>query len=311
VRGGCVACHFTDEVAEIVGREKEKNGFGYRQKEIAECYMVMGGVAYYYSLMTPRESVTQNIDRLFFSHQGELRNEFSNLYRSLFKHSADYVTIVTALATKGKGLTRKQLLKLTKLNNNQKFTKTLEELEKCGFIRQYVPFDDTVRDILFQLTDAFTLFHFQYAAENKYQDESYWTNSLNSARYRAWSGIAFEMLCLNHIQQIKQALGISGIQSRACCWLSKNEEGERGAQIDLLIDRADQTINLCEMKFSRGEYEIDRSDDETLSRKIDTFMRQTKTRKSLMLTLVTSFGLKKNKYSGQVQRLVTLGDLFK
>lgn len=289
----------------------EKNGFGYRQKEIAECYMVMGGVAYYYSLMTPRESVAQNIDRLFFSHQGELRNEFTNLYRSLFKHSADYVTIVTALATKGKGLTRKQLLKLTKLNNNQKFTKTLEELEKCGFIRQYVPFDDTVRDILFQLTDAFTLFHFQYAAENKYQDESYWTNSLNSARYRAWSGIAFEMLCLNHIQQIKQALGISGIQSRACCWLSKKEEGERGAQIDLLIDRADQTINLCEMKFSRGEYEIDRSDDETLSHKIDTFMRQTKTRKSLMLTLVTSFGLKKNKYSGQVQRLVTLEDLFK
>jgi hypothetical protein len=195
--------------------------------------------------------------------------------------------------------------------NNQKFTKTLEELEKCGFIRQYVPFDDTVRDILFQLTDAFTLFHFQYAAENKYQDESYWTNSLNSARYRAWSGIAFEMLCLNHIQQIKQALGISGIQSRACCWLSKKEGGEREAQIDLLIDRADQTINLCEMKFSRGEYEIDRSDDETLSRKIDTFMRQTKTRKSLMLTLVTSFGLKKNKYSGQVQRLVTLEDLFK
>ena len=289
----------------------EKNGFGYRQKEIAECYMVMGGVAYYYSLMTPRESVAQNIDRLFFSHQGELRNEFANLYRSLFKHSADYVTIVTALATKGKGLTRKQLLKLTKLNNNQKFTKTLEELEKCGFIRQYVPFDDTVRDILFQLTDAFTLFHFQYAAENKYQDESYWTNSLNSARYRAWSGIAFEMLCLNHIQQIKQALGISGIQSRACCWLSKKEEGELEAQIDLLIDRADQTINLCEMKFSRGEYEIDRSDDETLSRKIDTFMRQTKTRKSLMLTLVTSFGLKKNKYSGQVQRLVTLEDLFK
>ncbi len=289
----------------------ESNGFGYRQKEIAECYMVMGGVAYYYSLMTPKESVAQNIDRLFFSSQGELSNEFNNLFHSLFKRSADHVTIVTALASKGKGLTRKQLLELTKLNNNQKFTNTLEELEKCGFIRQYIPFGDTVRDIIFQLTDAFTLFYFQYATENKYQDENFWTNSLNSARYRSWSGTAFEMLCLNHLQQIKQALGISGIQSRACCWLSKKEEEKRGAQIDLLIDRADQTVNICEMKFSRYEYEIDKSDDEVINRKIETFLEQTKTRKSLMLTLVTSFGLKMNKYSGQVQKVITLEDLFK
>lgn len=285
-------------------------GFGYRPKEIAECYMVTGGVAYYYSLMSPKESVAQNIDRLFFASHGELKTEFDNLYRSLFKHSGDHITIVTALATKGKGLTRKELLRHTKLNNNHKFTQTLVELEKCGFIRSYIAFGETKRDILYQLTDAFTLFHFHYAAANKYQDEAFWSNSINSPRYGSWSGYAFEVLCLNHLRQIKQALGISGVQSRACCWTSKRDEGKMGAQIDLLIDRADHTINICEMKFSKSEYEITKSDDENISNKVNAFIEQTKTRKSIMVTMVTSFGLKRNKYSGNVQRVITLEDLF-
>ena len=286
-------------------------GFGYREKEIAECYMVMGGVAYYYSLMNPGESVAQNVDRLFFSSHGDLRNEFENLYRSLFKKAGDHIAIVSALARKAKGLTRSRILQLTKLNNNNKFTRTLEELEKCGFIRSYIPFAETKRDILFQLTDAFTLFHFHYSTENKYQDEAYWTNSLNSGKYRAWSGYAFEMLCLNHIRQIKQTLGIAGIQSRPCCWSSKSGEDEDGAQIKLVIDRADQSINICEMKFSQTEYEITKADDYNFEHKLASFLSQTKTRKSLLLTLITSFGIKPGKYSGHVQCQLTLEDLFK
>jgi hypothetical protein len=273
--------------------------------------MVMGGVAYYYSLMNPKESVAQNIDRLFFLNNGELVNEFENLYRSLFKKAGDHITIVTVLAKKGKGLSRKQIIEQSRLNNNKKFTKTLEELEKCGFIRSYIPFGETKRDILFQLTDAFTLFHFHYIKENKYQDETFWTNSLNSGKYRAWSGYAFEILCLNHIRQIKQALGISGIQSRACCWSSKGDDSHKGAQIDLIIDRADQTVNICEMKFSRSDYEITKSEAEDLDNKLEIFLRQTNTRKSLMLTMITSFGIKPGNYSGRVQVQVTLEDLFK
>ena len=284
-------------------------GFGYRQKEIAECYMVMGGVAYYYSLMKPEESVAQNIDRLFFAENGELQNEFNNLYRSLFKKAGDHIAIVTAMASKAKGLTRKQILEATKLNNNKKFTKTIEELEKCGFIRTYIPFGETKRDTLFQLTDAFTLFHFHFSNTNKYRDESFWTHSLNSPRYRAWSGYAFEILCLNHISQIKKALGISGIQSRACCWMGKNND-DKGAQIDLVIDRADQTVNICEMKFSRSAYEITKSDDANFNNKLNIFLEQTLTKKSLMMTMITSFGIKPNKYSGNIQNQVIMEDLF-
>ena len=164
--------------------------------------------------------------------------------------------------------------------------------------------------MLFQLIDAFTLFHFNYSTANKYQNESFWTDSLNSPRYRAWSGFSFEMLCLNHVRQIKQALGISGIQSRVCCWLSKPEEGEKGAQIDLLIDRADNTVNLCEIKFSQAEYEITKTVADNINNKLERFVEQTKTRKSVILTTITSFGLKRNKYSGQIQRQLTFEDLF-
>ena len=286
-------------------------GFGYREKEIAECYMVMGGVPYYYSLMNAHESVAQNIDRLFFARHGELHGEFDILYRSLFKKADDHINVISAIAKRNKGLTRKQLLAMTKLNNNHKFTRTLEELEQCGFIRSYIPFEETKRDVLFQLTDAFTLFHFHYSNANKYQDEKFWSNSLNSPRYRAWSGYAFEMLCLNHVTQLKMALGIIGVQSRVCCWSSKEEKGHDGAQIDLLIDRADNTINICEMKFWRTEYIVSKADDDDFNNKMEAFIRQTGTKKSLILTLVTSYGVKPGKYSGQVQQQVTLRDLMK
>ncbi|MBQ9588385.1 MAG: ATP-binding protein [Bacteroidales bacterium] len=284
-------------------------GFRYGDKDVAECHMVMGGVAYYYSLMLPTESVAQNIDRLFFHSNGELSNEFENLYRSLFKKSGDHIRIVTALASKNRGLTRKQLIEITTLNNNNKLTKNLDELEKCGFIRSYTPFDGAKRDVLFQLIDSYTLFYFHFIKGNNYHDEQLWTHSLNSARYRAWGGYAFEMLCLNHIMQIKKALGISGIQSRVCSWIWKGDEENQGAQIDLLIDRADQTVNVCEIKFARAEYRITKSDYENIENKIETLLQHSKTKKSLMLTLITCFGLSVNQYSGRVQNQVTLADI--
>lgn len=283
--------------------------FGYSDKEIAECYMVLGGVPYYYSLLSPELSLAQNIDQLFFATQGQLRHEFDNVYRSLFKHAGDHIKVIKALAQCGKGLSRKQLLAETRLNNNSKFTETLDELEKCGFIRLYLPFGATKRDVLYQLVDAFSLFYLRFAVSNQYQAPSYWTHSLNSGQYRAWSGYAFEMLCLNHLEQIKRALGIAEIQCRACSWVSRGANGKQGAQIDLLIDRADQTINVCEMKFSRVAYALTKADSENLENKLDALVRETHTKKSLMLTMITSFGLAEGKYNGHIQRSLTVADL--
>ena len=150
----------------------------------------------------------------------------------------------------------------------------------------------------------FTLFHLRYVKGYRGQDENHWQNMIDSPSRRAWSGYSFEQLALHHIRQIKQKLGISGVQSDICGW-----KGD-GAQIDLLIDRRDQTINLCEMKFSQGEFEITKQYDERLRERAEMFRSVTKTRKALHQTFITTYGLKKNMYSGTVQSEVILDDLF-
>lgn len=287
-------------------------GFTYTRKQMAECYMATGGIPYYLSLMDKSMSLAQNIDRLFFSKNAALKEEFNDLYRALFKNASPHIAVVTALAAKGKGLTRTEIIKASGLADNGALSLVLEELEQCGFIRRYLPFSTQKslrkNGVLYQLMDFYTLFYFKFVRNNQYQDEHYWTSSLNSPGYRTWSGLSFEMLCLAHLPQIKNALGISGIQANACSWRSMS--GENGAQIDLLIDRKDDTINICEMKYSKGPFEIDKEYCTKLQGKLDTFTAETSTRKSLILTMVTSEGLKHNSYSDIVQKELVLDDLF-
>jgi len=229
--------------------------FGYSDKEIAEFYMAMGGIPYYMSLMDKQYSVVQNIDRLVFSPTGELRNEKDNLFRSLFRHSDDYVAIIDALSTKNRGLTRSEILSVTSLNNNAQFGKRMDELEKCNFIRRYEDYSNYQRQTVFQLIDPLCHFWNKIVAANKRKTTNFWSQSIGSPQYNTWAGLAFEMLCLNHVPQIKQALGISGIQTSVYSWRTPATV-EDGVQIDLLIDRADRCVNVCEIKFCREQYEM-------------------------------------------------------
>ena len=291
--------------------------FGYSRKQIAECYMVMGGIPYYMSMLDRSISLAQNIDQMFFADNAELANEFDDLYRALFRKSATHVAVVTALATKGIGMTRQELVSATDVTDNGLFSTILEELQQCGFIRAYEPFTNgratatqrQNRDTLFQLIDFYTLFYFKFVRNNRYRDPHFWSTSLNSAVHNAWAGLSFEMLCLSHVETIKQALGISGVQTLVCSWRSAEMSGN-GAQIDLLIDRKDETVNLCEIKFCNDEYAIDNDYEQRLRRKVNTFMAETKTNKSVILTMITTFGIKENKYSDMVQKRIVLNDLF-
>lgn len=291
-------------------------GFRLSTKQIAECYMVLGGVPFYLSKMDKGEGVAQNIDRLLFAEDGELHDEFQSLYNSLYKNATNHIKIVTALAVKGKGLTRQEILEKTKLADNGKFSLMLEELESCGFIRRYEPFmvpgngrnDRNSPDTLFQLVDAFTLFYFQVMKKADAHDAHYWTNNQNSHVYSTWCGLSFEMLCLNHVDQIKQALGISGITANVFSWFGKGKQ--RSAQIDMLIDRADKTINICEMKFWGKPYSMTAKDENDIERKVSTFIEATNTDKNVIVTMITTKGIDRNEYSECIQRELILDELF-
>lgn len=288
----------------------KENGFGYAHEEIAECYMALGGIPYYLSLFEQDKSVAQNIDNLCFMRGAELSMEFNNLYSSLFKKATKHIAIVSALATKGMGMTRLQLLKATKSVNNGNFTATLRELEQCEFIRSYTPFGKNKKDTMYQLIDPFTLFHFRYLKKRESIKQAYWSKIQETSAFYNWCGYAFEILCLHHIEQILKALSIAGINNTPCSWSISGNDHRNGAQIDLLIDRADKTINICEMKYTRHEFEITKEYDSALHRKMDTFKKETGTRKSLMVTMIASAGLVDNMYSRRLQKVVTLEDLF-
>jgi len=272
--------------------------------QMAECYMILGGTPLYLQMLDHKLSLAQNVDNLFFKQNAPLAREYDFLFRSLFSESALHQQVIEALAHKAIGMTRAEIIAATGIEDGGGLTKALRNLCDCDFIRQYTAFGKTARGTIYQLTDLFTLFHLRYVRGYRGQDEHRWQNMIDSPSRRAWSGYSFEQLCLHHIRQIKRKLGISGVQSDVYAW-----KGD-GGQIDLLIDRRDQTINLCEMKFSQGEFRITKQYDEHLRERTELFRSATKTRKALHLTFVTTYGVKRNMNSGDIQSEVVLDDLF-
>ena len=232
----------------------ESQGFPVDELSLLETYMTFGGIPYYLSLMNKNLSLTQNVSRLCFSPGGELREEFNNLYASLFSNATRHILVVEALGMKKAGLTREEIKKLAKLPEGGSLTEALDDLELSGFIRKYNPFARKKKGMLYQLVDHFTLFHLAFIKGSSADDPDYWMKKHETQAFRIWRGYAFEQVCLSHVGQIKQALGIAGIITHVESW--RSEQSDPGAQIDLLINRNDMVISLCEMKFSDAEFII-------------------------------------------------------
>ena len=279
--------------------------------EIMEAYMIFGGIPFYWSLLDKTLSLSQNIDSLFFGRNPKLKNEFKELYSSLFKQPDAYLAIITALAKKKIGMTREEIIGNAGLSTNGQLTKYLEDLENCGFIRRYQAIGSTTKNALYQLIDNFTLFYFKFMEGKRNTDTNYWSKIQVAPVFHTWSGLAFERICLLHSEQIKKALGISGVITSEYSWRTAATDEHPGAQIDLLIDRSDKAINLCEIKYSDGPYTIDKKYMENLRTRAALFRQLTKTRKGLALTMITSNGLVPNTYSiNNIHSLLTADDLF-
>ena len=274
------------------------------KKQIVELYMTFGGVPYYWSLLRKGESPAQSIDRLCFQEGGTLNDEFPLVFKSLFKANGLHRKVIVALSKKNQGLLRKDLIK-AKIPNGQGLTDALEELEQCGFVRSYHDPNKKERGTVYQLIDPFARFSLTFL-ENKKEDS--WLSYRGSVSYNSWSGIAFELVCLNNVASIKKALGVSGVSANVSAWRSR--ESSPGSQIDLLIERRDGITNLCEMKYTSSPFVIDSHYEKQLANKIETYARETKTKQSLQLTMVVFSGLKENEHSSDVAAIISGDDLF-
>lgn len=291
-------------------------GMALDHQQVLEVYMILGGIPYYLNMLEKGQPLDVCVDRLFFAQGAPLKGEFEFLFRSLFSNSKNYRRVVEVLSTKMKGMTRKELVSLLKMKEGGgMLTGILDNLRSCDFIRKYVAIGKSERDALYQLTDLFSLFHLRFVANNNGQDEKFWSNLRNNGSRNAWSGYAFEQVCFHHVRQIKKALGISGILSNVCSWSSlpfMDASGAKwkGGQVDMLIDRADGVINLCEMKYAHDEYVIDADYSQRLRERASSFRVATKTKKTIWHTFVTTYGVKRNQYAGIVNSEVTTDDLF-
>ena len=278
------------------------------RKSMVECYQIFGGIPFYINMFEKGLSLAQNVDKLCFMPNGALKDEFSILYSSLFRHAESYLSVINVLAKKKTGLTRDEIISGTKLQGGG-LTTVLDDLEQCHFIRSYHAYGKKSKGRLYQLIDFYSLFYINFIKNAKPTDNHYWVNMIDNAKHRAWSGYAFEQLCMQHTAQICRKLGISGVITYSAAWRSQGAE-HTGTQIDLLIDRNDGIINLCEMKFTNAEFVIDKKTDENLRNKQSIFAAETKTRKAVHITMITTYGIKRNEYWGNIQSEVTMNDLF-
>ena len=285
-----------------------RKNIAFNRRQIAEAYMILGGIPYYMDNIDKVYGMNQNIDLLLFDKNAKLNNEFHRLYHSLFRHADNHINIVGILAKTTAGLSRQELSAASGLADGGSLTKVLAELESCGLINRVSDISRKRNGEYYKLTDFFTLFYFKYLKSNENTDPRFWSNFHTQPAHNAWCGYAFERLCMAHIEQIKQKLGISGVITNTYAFRSKQQKG--GAQIDLIIDRRDDTINLCECKYVNSEYTLTASDAADLERKKDVFVQETGTRKSIHMTMITTFGLNHNAYKNEVQSEVTLDDLF-
>ena len=280
------------------------NNSVYERYSILLLYMVFGGIPFYLEQVDTGKSAMQNINDLCFDSHAFFREEYKDLYASLFKKSERHIAVVEALATKRKGLSRKTLIKLSKLPDGGGLTRILTELEESNFIRRYRSFGKKEKDSLYQLIDFYSLFYLNFIKKASIHEEGFWLNAVESPLFNTWGGYAFEMVCLHHVRQIKKALEIGGVQTSVYSWQSPD------AQIDLVIDRKDQTINLCEMKFSVAPFKIDKKYAANLRNKIAAFRTATETRKSIFLTMVSTYGIANNLHASMVQKDLAMDILF-
>jgi len=275
--------------------------------QIIQLYLIIGGIPYYLKLISKGKSVAQIINILFFEKNALLKNEFENLYAALFLNSDNYIKIITACYQKWQGINHTELTEFTGFSSGGTLSKMIKDLEMSSFIQITYPINKKTKDTIFRLIDEFSIFYLKFIKSSAQTD---WQTLSKTPSITIWQGFAFENLCFKHIESIKKKLGISGVNSRIYSFRENGKDGKKGTQIDLIIDRDDAIVNLCEIKFYNKEFIINKSYNEELEHKIFSLQQVLPKNKTIHLTMITTFGVKENKYSNMVQSEIIIDDLF-
>ena len=279
----------------------------YSRYDIVQTYMIFGGIPYYLNYLNRNLSLAANVDELFFGKNALLKIEYDRLFASVFKNAEMAKKIVELLSTKNIGYTRKEISEKIKVSNSGEFGKLLNSLIVSDFVVSYVPFGEGKRNEKYKLVDPFCLFYLKFVKNSETINESFWSNNVNSQSIVSWRGFAFENVCFNHIKQIKEGLGISGVVSKQSAWIDQ----EDGVQIDLIIERKDNIVNMCEIKFYSDVFKVDKNYDMLLRKRVSVLSNHLLKKCAIHNTLITTYGIKDNEYKWSFNSVITMDDLFR
>lgn len=285
----------------------EDKGISINKYKTTLISMILGGIPYYLNYYLDKKTIEENIDNLFFAKDAKLELEFDNLFSSTFDQDKLAKKIVIALSKRTKGYTRKELLESLKLSDGDRIGKTLKALINSDFIIEYVPYMESKKYKYYKVIDPFCLFYLKFVYNKKSLDNSLFSDNSN----RSWCGVAFENLCYFHLDNIKDAIGIKAINTMQFSWCIEGDDTKKGAQIDLLIERKDNVISLCEMKFYNKEFKVDKDYHFNIVNKVERLEEFNKHKFDIVPTLITTFGIEKNAYFDDFKVVITLDDLFK
>jgi len=280
-------------------------------QEISKLYMTFGGVPFYLEQIRKGESAGVAIERICFAKEGVLKNEYDNLYKALFKNAANHESVILALSKKPMGLTREEIIAKSKIKAGGIYTRTMEDLLLSGFITEFIPFGKKKRGAMYRLNDEFSIFYHRFMKTNKKYIKGMWAQISASQVYKIWTGYAFETLCFNHISEIKKAMGISGVYTETSSLRVEGSGAEKGFQVDLIISRKDDVINLCEIKYYAASFIIDKKYATELVNRRQRFIEHTGTKKQVFNTFISNYGIIENEYAHEiVDAEIVLDQLF-
>lgn len=289
----------------------QARGIKLSRYDIAQGHMILGGIPYYLGYMKRGLSLAQNIDQLFFASNAKLKNEYDRLFASIFSNPEEMKRIIHLLGTRRMGYTRADIADALHITTSGNLSKMLSALIASDFVENYIPFGYSKKQEYYRLIDPFCLFYQKFVDGQRQLDENFWALNVCSPAINSWRGLAFEEICFLHTKQIKMALGISGVSSCQSAWTDKGKEQKDGVQIDMLIERKDNIVNMCEAKFYNEEFTISKTYHATLTHRQNVLAQHLTRKQTIHSTLITTYGLNYNEYSGDFQQVITLDDLFK
>lgn len=286
------------------------NNIAYSRYDIVSSYMIVGGIPYYMDYMQPGKSLAANVDDMFFRKDAPLKGEYDRLFTSIFSEPERVRLIVELLYRKRIGYTRKEIAEELGIASGGNLTRDLEALIQGGFIIKYVPFVEGKRNTRYRLVDPFCLFYLRFVKNNDNISAHYWETSIDSQKVVTWRGLSFENVCFNHVDEIKKAMGIQGVSTKCSSWTKFGSDAKEGSQMDLILERNDNVVNMCEIKFYSDDFKMTKEYDRIIKRRHNTLKEVLPKKVSIYNTLITTYGLVQNEYSGSFGNVVTLDDLF-